>query len=82
MDEQVEISSDSGFSSDEEQNLISHFCKLCQKKLSGPRTALLAHMGTNHVHENLFDIGKELSMKELHLLVKIRYRTINRLLSI
>ena len=78
MDEQVEISSDSGFSSDEEQNLISNFCKICQKKLSGPRTA---HLGTNHVHVTLFEIGKELSVKELHLLVKIRYRTINRLLS-
>ena len=81
MDKQGEISSDSGFSSDEEQNLTSNFCKICQKKLSGPRTALLAHLGTNHVHENLFEIGKELTMKELHLLVKIRYRTINRLLS-
>ena len=81
MDEQVGISSDSGFSSDEEQNLKSNFCKLCQKKLSGPRTALLAHLGTNHVHENLFEIGKELGMKELHLIVNIRYRTINRLLS-
>lgn len=72
---------ESGYSS-EEETLTGNLCGLCGKIITGPRIGLITHLGNLHTHATLKKIDQMVTMSELHLVVKIRYRAISRALSI
>ena len=74
-----ETSSESGYSS-EEDIFLGNYCDLCRKIISGPRTALLAHLGTIHTDVPLQKLGEKVRMSELHIIVKVRKLAIQRFL--
>ena len=76
----IENSSESGYSS-EEEIFPENFCTFCQKKIGGPRTALVAHLGTKHTNIPINEISEELRMSEFHLMLKVRKLAIQRFLN-
>ena len=76
----IETSSESGYSS-EEEIFVGNFCNFCQKKIGGPRTALVAHLGTKHTNIPINVISEKIRMSELHLMLKVRKLAIQRFLN-
>ena len=75
---------ESGYSSEEEtqEKLTKNQCGICDKTIPGPRIGLVVHFGNHHIHSTLREIGLLVSISELHKIVKIRNRAINRALTI
>ena len=75
---------ESGYSSEEEtqEKPTINQCGICDKTIPGPRIGLVVHFGNHHIHSTLQEIGLLVSISELHKIVKIRNRAINRALTI
>jgi len=75
---------ETGYSSDDsiknEKVKIGNCCQFCNQNISGPRIGFVVHLATRHTDRPLVDISKHVKGSEMHQMVLVRKRAIERFL--
>ena len=58
-----------------------NYCRFCNKTISGPRIGFVVHLGSIHTDQPLMVLSKETTGTELHKVLAIRKRVIDRVLN-
>ena len=75
---------ESGYGSESSVNDVKptiNYCPYCCKGISGPRVGLVVHLGSVHTGKTLLEVSKHLKASEVHNMLSVRKRTIDRVLS-